>query len=221
LLKNNNMNSQEFYSKWHSIYSDKGRNVENLEAVNQYSEFDKEDIISSMENFSVVELLNFLKVSHQYYLSKTLPEIEQSLLHITGRYSEVQNMLTSLAYFFNSYKNKLVKHIRKEDVILFPFIDNLVLAKKGEFSEVEVARLLDRNVLNNFEEHHDAIEEELGEVIKVLLNLSSTKNLPMPFRVFLNQISFFELELRKHAIIEDEVLLPKVKELEMSLRNPK
>jgi regulator of cell morphogenesis and NO signaling len=213
------MNSQEFYSKWYNIYADKVRISENLEIVNQDREFDRDGIISSMENFSVVELLKFLKVSHQYYLSKTLPEIEQSLLHITGRYSEVQRMLTSLAFFFNSYKNRLVSHMQKEDEILFPFIDGLVLAKKGELSAVEVSFLLTKNIINDFEENHDAVEDELSEVIKVLFKLSSTKNIPLPFRVFLNQISFFELELRKHAIIEDEVLLPKVKELEKRLRN--
>ena len=216
------MNSQEFYTNWLSVYVNKTGSNEResaLEIVNQIREFDREGLIDSMESFSVLELLDFLKVSHQYYLTKKLPEIEQSLLHITNRYSQTHHMLTSLAFFFNSYKNKLIRHIRKEDEFLFPFIENLIQAQKGNLSELEITALLNQNTLAEFEENHDPVEDELGEVIQMIYKLSDVENLPMPFRVFLNQISFFELELRKHAVIEDEVLLPKVKQLENSLKN--
>ncbi len=216
------MNSQEFYTNWLSVYVNKTGSNEResaLEIVNQIREFDREGLIESMESFSVLELLDFLKVSHKYYLSKKLPEIEQSLLHITNRFSETHHVLTSLAVFFNSYKNKLIRHIRKEDQFLFPFIENLVNAQNNNLAGDELAALLSQNTLAEFEENHDPVEDELGEVIQMIYKLSDTENLPMPFRVFLNQISFFELELRKHAVIEDEVLLPKVQELEKFLNN--
>jgi regulator of cell morphogenesis and NO signaling len=216
------MNSQEFYTNWLSVYVNKTGSNEResaLEIVNQIREFDREGLIESMESFSVLELLDFLKVSHKYYLSKKLPEIEQSLLHITNRFSETHHVLTSLAVFFNSYKNKLIRHIRKEDQFLFPFIENLVNAQNNNLAGDELAALLSQNTLAEFEENHDPVEDELGEVIQMIYKLSNTENLPMPFRVFLNQISFFELELRKHAVIEDEVLLPKVQELEKFLNN--
>jgi len=39
----------------------------------------------------------------------------------------------------------------------------------------------------------------------------------LPYKIFLNQVELFELELRKHAIIEDHVLVPMALELEQQL----
>jgi regulator of cell morphogenesis and NO signaling len=41
---------------------------------------------------------------------------------------------------------------------------------------------------------------------------------PLPYRVFLNQVELFEMELRKHAIIEDHVLVPMAREMEAKLK---
>jgi regulator of cell morphogenesis and NO signaling len=202
LLKNNTMNSQEFYTNWLSVYVNKTGSNEResaLEIVNKIIEFDKEGLVASMKGFTTVELLDFLKVSHQYYLSKKLPEIEQSLLHITSRYSQTHHMLTSLAFFLNSFKNKLIRHIRKEDELLFAFIDNLIKSQEGKLSELEISALLKQNTLAEFEENHDPVEDELGEFIQMIYKLSDVENLPMLFEVFLNQISIF-LERRSQIL---------------------
>ncbi len=57
-------------------------------------------------------------------------------------------------------------------------------------------------------------EDELKEVNEIINKYSKNENPPLPYRIFLNQVQIFELELRKHAIIEDHVLLPLVLELE-------
>ena len=41
---------------------------------------------------------------------------------------------------------------------------------------------------------------------------------PLPFRVLLNQLNFFEAELWRHAWIEDKVLLPKALFIEEKLK---
>lgn len=217
------MNSQEFYSNRLSgitVDINSGQfDYKDIDVswLNQIRVIDTEGLIAQMQDFSIRELLSFLQVSHQYYLRKKLPEIEQSLLHITGRFSETHSILTSLAFFFNSYKNKLVKHIREEDEKLFPYIDRLLTI--DEVSESEKEDLLRLKTLSHFEENHDPVEDELYAVNQVLFKFSEKKDLPFPFRVFLNQIALFEVELRKHALIEDEVLIPKVKKLEQVLRN--
>ena len=175
----------------------------------QLVQFDRALLKNQMETLSVLQLVDFLKTSHKHYLTKVLPEIEQSLLHIISKFSESHRLLTGLAYYFNNYKNKLINHIKMEEDMFFPYVEALVDGKEND--------TLSQTALANFEDNHDSVEDELTEVARVLFDLADGTNAPLPFKVFLNQVSIFELELRKHAFIEDEVLFPKLIALEKEL----
>lgn len=171
-----------------------------------------------MQKFSVEDILDYLQVTHQYYLSKKLPEIEQSLLHIFSKYGQSHQLLASLAIFFNTYKNKLVDHIRMEEKQLFPYIRKMIVASKIKSICAESLEINPDFSIEKFISSHSPIEDELKEVSQIIKQYSGNEAIPLPYKIFLNQVEIFELELRKHAIIEDHVLVPMVIELEKKLR---
>ena len=63
-------------------------------------------------------------------MSKKLPEIEQSHLHVFSKYSQSHQLLASLAILFNAYKNKLVDHVQMEEKQLFPYIRKMIVTAK-------------------------------------------------------------------------------------------
>jgi regulator of cell morphogenesis and NO signaling len=93
-----------------------------------------------------------------------------------------------------------------------------VKATEGNLSPEEVTKLLASASIAQFTDHHDSIEDELKEVSTIVKRYSEYENMPLPYRIFLNQVELFELELRKHGIIEDHVLVPMAEELEKKLR---
>ncbi|WP_428666261.1 hemerythrin [Runella sp.] len=171
-----------------------------------------------IRKFSMSDILAYLQATHRYYLTKKLPEIEQSLLHIFSKYGQTHELLAELCMFFNDYKNDLIEHVKMEERAFFPYIKKLMKADTGELSQAEIRELLSTTSIKQFTEHHDSIEDELKEVSQIIKRYSPVERPPMPYRVFLNQVEFFELELRKHAIIEDHVLVPMAIELEERLR---
>jgi len=171
-----------------------------------------------LHKFSLDQVLAYLQASHKLYLTKKLPEIEQTMAHIFVKYAQTHQLLTSLTVFFNEYKNRLVAHIRMEEKEFFPFIKKLIAAAKGQLSVNEVKELLSNKSIASFDENHDPIEDDLKQVSKLIHSYSSDEDTPLPYRVFLNQVELFELELRKHAIIEDHVLVPMAKEIEKKFR---
>jgi regulator of cell morphogenesis and NO signaling len=172
-----------------------------------------------MQQFSIEEILRYLQATHRYYLSKKLPEIEQSMLHIFSKYSESHQLLAGLAYFFNDYKAKLIEHIRFEEKELFPYIQALIKMSKEPPTLQKTVHLASNPdfSIHNFIEAHSCIEDELEEVSALIRRYSGNQALPLPYRIFLNQVEIFELELRKHAIIEDHVLVPMALELEKKM----
>lgn len=179
---------------------------------------DRDFPYQKIRKFSVGEILTYLQATHRYYLTKKLPEIEQSLLHIFSRFGKTHELLAELCFFFNDYRNDLIEHIKMEEREFFPYIKRLVKAAQGELPAEEVKALLSKASIAQFTDHHDSIEDELKEVSKIIKRYSEYETTPFPYRIFLNQVELFELELRKHAIIEDHVLVPMAREIEEKLR---
>ncbi len=197
-----------------------GMNHELIELILDLYNDDENFSYEKMQRFSVEDILDYLQVTHQYYLNKKLPEIEQSLLHIFSKYGQSHQLLASLAIFFNDYKNKLIDHIRMEEKQLFPYIRKTIIASKIKSVCAESLEIDPDFSIEKFISSHSPIEDELKEVSQIIKNYSSNEIIPLPYKIFLNQVELFELELRKHAIIEDHVLVPMVIELEKKIKTP-
>lgn len=166
---------------------------------------------------SVPDLVQYLQASHTFYLEKKLPELEQTALHVAARYNDTHPLFAFLCLFFNTYKKKLQAHILYEEKMLFPYIKNLLQALEQDSPAEELTAVMHAYSTAVFEQNHSHVEDELQHIRKVFLAHSPESGLPLPYKVFLSQLQHFEVELLKHARIEDEVLIAKVVELEKQL----
>ncbi len=173
--------------------------------------------IEELNECSVFELLDYLKKSHQFYLFKKLPEMELTALEVFKQYNQSHPLLSYLCVFFNSYKKQLVDHINFEEKKLFPYISSLIRIDSENAPAGQILSVLEQFSAREFISKHSNIESELQDVRKSILNYSDSGNTPLPFKIFLNQLHYFEQDLNRHAIIEDEILIPKVIELEAHL----
>jgi regulator of cell morphogenesis and NO signaling len=171
-----------------------------------------------LNRFSVSEILSYLQLTHRFYVNKKLPEIEQSVWHLYDKYSNSHKLLLVLSMFFMDYKKKLEKHINYEEQVLFPYIHKLIDLEKNASSTSEILVVLNEYSSKKFIENHTDVEEDLQKVRKYILKHSGRYDeTPLPYRVFLSQLHYFEIDLCKHAMIEDNILIPKVIELEATL----
>lgn len=184
-----------------------------------YSGDDSKLPVEKLKDFSMLQVMYYLQASHKMYISKTLPEIEQSMAHIQRRYYDTPQILNALVVFFNDYKTRFLEHIRMEERDFFPYLKKLHNAYHGGLSEEETLALLKDTSTEDFMDDHDAIEDELKNVSTLIHTYSETQTVPLPFKVFLNQVELFEMDLRKHAIIEDHVLVPIAQKMETELRS--
>jgi len=170
-----------------------------------------------LNTFSITDLLTYLRLTHRFYLSKKLPEIEQTVVHIFNKYNHSHKMLVYLCIFFCDYKKKLEEHINFEEKKLFPYIQKLTDLENANETSENVFMVLNSFSAKAFIQNHTQIEDDLQEVRKTILKYTESKATPLPYRVFLSQLQYFEVELCKHAMLEDNVLIPKVIELEAAL----
>lgn len=189
------------------------------DALNQLVEWAKEGMTDFpaelIREVAIQDLLQALKRSHGNYLNSKLPEIEQSIYNLYSKQANSDNVLLMLCGFFISYQKKLVAHIQYEEVFLFPYIESLLEFQKS-------GTPIDRERFGNFTlkqffENHSNLEEDLHQVRnKITENIEGLKT-PLAFRIFMTQLEHFEKDLAIHAVLEDDVLLPRLVELEIHL----
>jgi regulator of cell morphogenesis and NO signaling len=169
-------------------------------------------------HFRFTTIVEYIRKTHQYYLNKKMPEIEQNIHLLLKNYPDAHPLLVILSEFYKDYREDLRKHILFEERELLPYILHLEKVVAGE------AKLEDYRsnfTLNQFlEQHHDA-EEDLQKVCATILDYSPPEGNQTLYRILVSQLQVFEKDLAVHALIEDEVLLPRAMELEKRLSQPR
>lgn len=173
------------------------------------------------ENFSQFRfstIVEYIRKTHQYYLHKKMLEIEQNIHLLLKNYPNAHPLLVILNEFYKDYKEDLRKHIHFEERELLPYI--LHLEKVGD-GKAKLEDYRSNFTLNQFLEQHHDTEEDLQKVCATILHYSPPEGNQTLYRILVSQLQVFEKDLAVHALIEDEVLLPRAIELEKKLNQPK
>jgi regulator of cell morphogenesis and NO signaling len=185
-----------------------------LDLINCYDDLDflKK---TSFEEYSIPDLIDYLEKSHQYYLLKRIPEIEQSLEKLTQQESFTFNYV--LLMFFKEYKKDIISHFKTEDEILFPFCKVLHNYIQKNSQEDLIFILENQKKAFSIMRDHQQNKDGIDDLQNVLLKYSPNNKKLSYFEIFLNQMSVFQHDLKIHAEIEENILVKKTTKLLNSL----
>lgn len=169
------------------------------------------------QKFSLNVIIDYIRKTHDFYLTKKLPEIEQSITLLLADYEGNHPLLFLLKEFFISYQKDLRQHIETEEKQLLPYIEYLSCSHKGNIDMAEFFCRTKEFSVQKFIDDHSDVEGDLEKVRNLILLYDPPKSNQTPYRILLTQLEFLENDLRVHAIIEDQVLLPKALLIESKL----
>jgi regulator of cell morphogenesis and NO signaling len=169
----------------------------------------------TFDRFSLEAIVDYLRKTHAYYLKKKLLEIEQSIHLLVKAYPSAHPLLLLLHNFYAEYKSHLVKHIEIEERELMPYIVQL---ERHSLTKEPMNVTPSVTIQQFVSQHHDT-EQDLEEVRKTILSYSPPAGNQTLYRILLSQLQVFEKDLAVHALMEDDVLLPRALALEKKLSN--
>ncbi len=183
--------------------------------------FEDENTFSETEyqHFPLETIIDYIRKTHRYYLSKKLCEIEQSIDILLKDYSGSHPLLNILNNFFSAYTADLTSHIKLEESHLLPYILCLLKFEKGESEAEQYVTATKNYSLKTFTEGHHDTEEDLSNVRNAIMNYQPPSTNQTPYRILLSQLHAFEMDLAVHALIEDRVLIPRALQLEKKLKS--
>lgn len=154
--------------------------------------------------------VEYLRESHSYFLNKKIPYLNKVLTEFISRSKHPQIGL--LKMFFEEYCQEVHQHMTYEDKMVFPYIADLYQASITEGSNhIEFS-------IDQFEEHHTNIEEKLSDLKNLLIKHFASNSGNFLKTQFLLNLYDLEDEIHDHSRLEDDILIPLVKQLETQTR---
>ncbi|MBI3047729.1 MAG: iron-sulfur cluster repair di-iron protein [Acidobacteria bacterium] len=160
----------------------------------------------------VDRLIDHILLTHHAYVRAALPRIVSYLAKLIQVHGGRHPELSRIAATFDGLGDELLQHMRKEEHVLFPYIQEL-FDEEGPiacpFGTVE-------NPIRMMEREHDAAGVQLHELRTLTGNYTPPPDGCATYRVCFEELAEFDRDLHRHIHLENNVLFPKAVELEAS-----
>ncbi len=172
----------------------------------------------NFKDFPLDKLIDHIVEVHHRYVEANIPLLTQYCAKVAKVHGGNNTELIRINQLFLKVAGELAAHIKKEELILFPFIKKMVRAEE-EGKEMHFPHLTTvAYPIHLMEDEH----EEAGNIFKKIARLSDNYTPPAhacnTFRALYDKLNEFEEDLHQHIHLEHNILHPKALQLEKKLK---
>ena len=159
-------------------------------------------------------LADYIEKKHHRYVEEKIPVLIQFLNKLCSVHGERHPELFKINEEFTACANALTAHMKKEELVLFPFIKRMVKAKSDnetihspQFGTVE-------NPIAMMMEEHDTEGERFRKIAELSNNYNPPADACNTYKVAFAMLEEFEQDLHLHIHLENNILFPQAIKLE-------
>lgn len=155
------------------------------------------------------KLIDYIIDTHHAYVVEKMPIILQFLEKLCKVHGQRHPELFEIYNEFNAMSHELHHHLKKEELVVFPYIINMENAiSKGEKVSKPVFGTIENPINMMMYEHN--IEGDRFLIIEQLTNrYTAPDDGCTTYRVAFKMLQEFEEDLHKHIHLENNILFPK------------
>ena len=162
------------------------------------------------------ELADYIVNIHHAYVEETGPVILKYLEKVNSVHGKHNPEPAEILSLFKAVTGELAMHMRKEELVLFPYIKRLEAGKPGDGYTPPFASISQPiGMMMNEHEAEGARFARIGELAKEYVPPAHACN---TFRVCYAKLQEYERDLHLHIHLENNILFPKAAELEAGKR---
>ena len=161
-------------------------------------------------------LAEYIEKKHHRYVEEKIPVIRQFLDKLCRVHGERHPELFKINELFTASAGELAAHMKKEELILFPFIKKMVKAKlengalqAPSFGTVE-------NPIAMMMQEHDTEGERFRQIAELTNSYNPPSDACNTYRVTFAMLDEFEKDLHLHIHLENNILFPEAHKLEQT-----
>ncbi|UNY98797.1 iron-sulfur cluster repair di-iron protein [Zhouia spongiae] len=159
-------------------------------------------------------LIDYIEKKHHRYVEQTTPVLLQFLDKLRKVHGERHPELFEVYELFSGSAGDLAQHMKKEELVLFPFVKKMVKARlTGEAIEMPHFGTVE-NPIEMMKHEHDNEGERFREIAKITGNYTPPADACNTYRVAFSMLEEFEKDLHLHIHLENNILFPEALKLE-------
>ena len=159
-------------------------------------------------------LIDYIEKTHHRFVEEKTPILLQFLDKLCNVHGSNHPELFEINELFKKSADELVPHLKKEELILFPFIKEMMQATKSHGSIGQPYFGTVKNPISIMMEEHDYEGELFRKIASLTNNYTPPEDACNTYRVTFAMLDEFEQDLHKHIHLESNILFPKAKALE-------
>ncbi len=159
-------------------------------------------------------LADYIEKKHHRYVSEKTPVLLQFLDKLSRVHGAKHPELLLINELFKGCAGELAQHMKKEELILFPFIKKMVHATlSDELIELPHFETI-QNPIAMMMHEHDAEGVRFRKIAELTNNYTPPADGCNTYKVTFAMLEEFEQDLHKHIHLENNILFPKAAKLE-------
>lgn len=164
-------------------------------------------------DFLVDHIINI----HHAYVEENSPLLLQYADRVMKVHAEHNTELVEINDMVKRLVAELAGHMKKEELILFPFIKKMVTAEKEGTTLPRPAFGTVDNPIAMMEDEHEVAGELLREIAELSNDYTPPAHACNTYKAFYAKLEEFENDLHVHIHLENNILFPKAKQMEKSV----
>lgn len=162
-------------------------------------------------------LVDYIVNNHHQYIQEKTPELLNLLAKVAKVHGEQHPELNEIAGIFNVVADELMSHMQKEEQVLFPAIKALVNQKNTGNGKADFPFGSIQNPIRMMEEEHTDAGDGMDTIRKLSRDYMVPDDACTSYRLLFDMLAAYENDLHQHVHLENNILFPKIIEMEAAL----
>ncbi|MDP2159829.1 MAG: iron-sulfur cluster repair di-iron protein [Flavobacterium sp.] len=166
------------------------------------------------KSWSPTLLIEYIVEKHHAYIEEKTPVLLQFLDKLGKVHGERHPELFEINALFKISAGDLAQHMKKEELILFPFIQKMVKAQKENQPIQEPNFGTVENPIAMMKDEHTIEGERFDKIATLTDGFTPPEDACSTYKVTYQMLKEFEQDLHKHIHLENNILFPKAIQLQ-------
>ncbi|UPQ78176.1 iron-sulfur cluster repair di-iron protein [Flavobacterium azooxidireducens] len=178
----------------------------------------KNDNAIDFKSWSPTLLIDYIIEKHHSYVEEKSVVLLQFLDKLCKVHGERHPELFEINSLFKMSAGDLAQHMKKEELILFPFIQKMVKAQKDNQPIQEPHFGTVENPIAMMKDEHSIEGERFDKIATLTDGFTPPEDACSTYKVTYQMLKEFEQDLHKHIHLENNILFLKAIELQLQFQ---
>jgi regulator of cell morphogenesis and NO signaling len=163
-------------------------------------------------------LADYIQKKHHAYVEEKTPVLQRYLDKLCKVHGNQHPELFAIAGHFNESAKALAAHMKKEELVLFPYVRKLENAEKNNEAAPVAFFGTVTNPIQMMTHEHDIEGDRFRDIAELSDNYTPPADACNTYRVTYSLLKEFEQDLHVHIHLENNILFPRAINAERKLR---